>query len=325
MGAPTRNLSLYQPDYQSARWDQPLNVNFQQIDNIIGATSVINVTGLTGGVQLTQGRDLTSGLNSALALRIAITGTPTSDVVILTPANMSKTWIVINGTTGGKNVFFGGTTQSSWQRLTPNTENLIYCDGIYAATVGPSSFQLPSIADLKWSGSNVAQPGWLMCDGTVYSNAAYPALATRIGARYGGTAGSTFAVPNLVGRVIAGMDVNGGVGGMPLTSGLYAGYFYISLDATMNGVHSHGQSATHLHAAWQDQHAHGYYGGNFTYASPGGYGDYSSQPGWKATENAQPGTYTDPRYVTIDYSAGGVGHNNVQPTVMGWAFMYAGV
>src|SRR6478752_1477054 len=297
MGAPTRNTNLYQPDYQSARWDQPLNQNFALIDNLLGATQVINATGLSNGINLTLAHTASGGDNSALVLRVAITGAPSADIVVVTPPNMAKTWLVINATTGGKNVYFGGTTQASWVKLGLNTENLIYCDGAYASIVGPNAFQLPSVADLKWSGSNAAQAGWLLCDGAVYNNTAYVALSTKIGTRYGGTAGSTFAVPNSIGRVGAGMDRGGGMCGMP-GGAIYNGAFYVGIDGSMNGPHGHGQSAPHLHAAWQDAHVHGYSGGDFTYASPGGYGDYSNTPHYKTTDGAQPGTYTDNRYVT---------------------------
>lgn len=59
-----------------------------------------------------------------------------------------------------------------------------------------------------FSGST-APAGWLMCDGTAYSNTAYPDLQVIVGNTYGGTAGSTFAVPDMRGRVPVGKAASG--------------------------------------------------------------------------------------------------------------------
>lgn len=48
--------------------------------------------------------------------------------------------------------------------------------------------------------------GWILADGAVYNNSQYPELSAAFGAIYGGTAGITFAVPNLVGRVPVGLN-----------------------------------------------------------------------------------------------------------------------
>lgn len=46
--------------------------------------------------------------------------------------------------------------------------------------------------------------GFLLCDGTIYPNASYPALAAAIGSTYGGVPGTSFAVPDCRGRACAG-------------------------------------------------------------------------------------------------------------------------
>lgn len=67
------------------------------------------------------------------------------------------------------------------------------------------------IGPLPWAGSDTSVPsGWLLCDGTVYLIATYPGLYAAIGANYGGDNITTFAVPDLRGRVPVGKDDMGG-------------------------------------------------------------------------------------------------------------------
>jgi microcystin-dependent protein len=48
--------------------------------------------------------------------------------------------------------------------------------------------------------------GWLLCDGSIYSASAYPTLSVGLGSTYGGNGTTTFAVPNLKGRIPVGLD-----------------------------------------------------------------------------------------------------------------------
>eukprot|EP01041_Mallomonas_annulata_P022726 gene22726-43083_t len=58
-----------------------------------------------------------------------------------------------------------------------------------------------------------APQNYLFCDGTIYKKSDYPALFQRLGNIYGGDGVTTFAVPNLSGRVAMGQ---GTVPGTPL-------------------------------------------------------------------------------------------------------------
>lgn len=54
---------------------------------------------------------------------------------------------------------------------------------------------------LAWP-TTTAPDKWLMCDGVTYQTADYPALYAVIGTTFGGSVGSTFQVPDLVGRYV---------------------------------------------------------------------------------------------------------------------------
>lgn len=64
---------------------------------------------------------------------------------------------------------------------------------------------------------SAAPTGWLLCDGASYTTAARAALFAAIGYAYGG-AGANFNVPDLRGRVPAGLDNMGGLAASRLTS-----------------------------------------------------------------------------------------------------------
>jgi len=88
-----------------------------------------------------------------------------------------------------------------------------------------------------------APTGWLLCDGTSYTTAAQAALFAAIGYAFGG-AGANFNVPDLRGRVIAGVD--GGAG--RLGSGATGGITGAATLAATGGEQSHAQTATELAA-----------------------------------------------------------------------------
>ena len=69
-------------------------------------------------------------------------------------------------------------------------------------------------------GGSTAPGGFLMCDGSAYSRTLYAALFAVIGTTFGAGDGSTtFNVPDMRGRVAAGVDNMGGTAASRLTSG----------------------------------------------------------------------------------------------------------
>lgn len=133
--------------------------------------------------------------------------------------------------------------------------------------------------------------GWLMCDGTVYAISAYPGLHTVLGNTYGGNGTTTFAVPNLNGRVTvaaAGFAALGAVGGE------------YSHTLAVNEMPSH----THTDAG----HAH--------FIQPTGYEAQGGGTGAAAGAGVQfvtPPNTTSSASANIQATGGGAAHNNLQP------------
>ena len=111
-------------------------------------------------------------------------------------------------------------------------------------------------------GGTVAPTGWLLCDGTSYPSASYPALSSVLGSQYNTSGGQAappageFRVPLLTGRVPVGrstgetefdnMGETGGVKSVTLTeaqSGLVGHSHTVSASGT-----SGAQSQDHVHA-----------------------------------------------------------------------------
>jgi len=81
-----------------------------------------------------------------------------------------------------------------------------YTDTREAAILGNSLVRFPSGVLMPLAGTALPS-GWLLCDGTAVSRTTYAALFAAIGIGFGGGDGSTtFNLPDLRGRVIAGID-----------------------------------------------------------------------------------------------------------------------
>lgn len=75
----------------------------------------------------------------------------------------------------------------------------------------------PFVGEIRMFGGNFAPAGWAFCEGQLMAIAENEALFTLIGTTYGGDGQSTFALPDLRGRVPIHMGngfVEGGTGGV---------------------------------------------------------------------------------------------------------------
>jgi microcystin-dependent protein len=118
---------------------------------------------------------------------------------------------------------------------------------------------VPSGVVMAWAGGSTAPTGWLLCDGSAISRTIYTALFAVCGTVYGAGDGSTtFNLPDLRARTVAGADVGNVTGRMPggVTGGVGAG-----AHGNAGGTQSHtlttAELAAHNHGVNDSGHAHG--------------------------------------------------------------------
>lgn len=181
--------------------------------------------------------------------------------------------------------------------------------------------------------------GWLLCYGQAISRTAYAALFAAIGTTYGNGDGvSTFNIPDLCGRVVAGKDNMGGVSNNRLTS---------PLDGDVLGA-TGGNEGTSLTAANLPPHYHDVFlndpghnhgwgkngdvlSGAFGAGSPTAYtsGGYFDNTEIKTTgitvRDTSGGGGNANRTSTVGSTMTGTAHSNVQPTLIANYIIYTGV
>jgi microcystin-dependent protein len=332
--ANTTNKNLNLPANSSANWDVPLNANFSSLDAILGATQNINITGfLTTYIGLNNSPiSGTSPANASyLCARIGLVGTLSADVVLVLPSGVAGIWDIANYTTGSFAVKFVGANAGNVITIPQNREVLAYCDGTSAIAIGGVSSQYAafSVGDIKQSASPNSSPGWFLCDGSAVSRTSYAALFTAIGTIYGNGDGSTtFNLPDCRGCVIAAPDDQGGRG----AAGLLPGYSFAVkggastaalTDPSQNAAHTHGDTG-HSHGVSQSPHAHSV--GSIDYTTPSS--GVAAGIGWaaaSATSANNANVSINVGNANLGYSGSGAPHNNVQPTIAFYTYIYTGV
>lgn len=100
----------------------------------------------------------------------------------------------------------------------------------------------PIIGEIRIFAGNFAPVGWALCDGSLLPIAAYPVLFDAIGTTYGGDGSTTFALPDLRGRVPVGI-------GNGYTLGQSGGSEYETLLPQQMPAHTHGVTGLSLAAS----------------------------------------------------------------------------
>jgi microcystin-dependent protein len=114
----------------------------------------------------------------------------------------------------------------------------------------------PFIGEIRLFGGNFAPVGWAFCDGSLIPISENSAMFQLIGTTYGGDGQSTFALPDLRGRLP--MHMGTGAGLSPRTIGEQGGVETVTLNTNQIPVHSHaplavsgnGNQATPQNGVW---------------------------------------------------------------------------
>ena len=186
-------------------------------------------------------------------------------------------------------------------------------------------------------GGNTAPSGYLLCYGQAVSRTTYKGLFNIVGTTFGnGDGTTTFNVPDLRGRVVAGQDDMGGVSANRLTAiaggvdGDVMGQVGGSEGATLTQANMPNYNLPvndpgHAHGVYDPGHSHGT-AGNF-WQDAGGGGTYNMTAGGnryaRGLVNVQVygsgtniGIYGNTTGITVGTGGSGTPVNNVQPTII---------
>lgn len=105
----------------------------------------------------------------------------------------------------------------------------------------------PFLGEIRLFGFNFAPRGWALCNGQTLSIAQNTALFSLLGTQYGGNGQTTFALPNLQGRVA--IHQGQGPGLSPRTIGEVAGTETVTLISSQIPPHTHPLLASAAAAA----------------------------------------------------------------------------
>lgn len=181
---------------------------------------------------------------------------------------------------------------------------------------------------LPFAGS-AAPSGFLLCAGQAVSRTTYAALFAVISTVYGAGDGSTtFNLPDLRGRAVAGVDNMGGTAANRLTTaaggvnaaalGAAGGASTHTLTVAQMPSHNHGVTdPSHTHAVNDPGHSHSY----DRVGTANGQGSDVGTANVHASANTShvaTGIWLSASYsgVTIQNNGSGAAHPNVQPTIV---------
>jgi microcystin-dependent protein len=231
---------------------------------------------------------------------------------------------------GGNNI---GVAVNGAKVLDVATTGLTVTGDVDATTVKQAGFALLPLGMVLPYAGLTAPSGYIFCYGQAVSRTTYAALYAIVADTYGAGDGSTtFNLPDLRGRVVAGQDDMGGSSANRLT-GLSGGLNGDTLGAT-GGSESHtlttAQLASHAHSGTtngtSNDHTHG-----FTAILTDVPGAISYGGGVNSGANADSagttsGASADHTHSFTSATAGsGDAHNNVQPTIVLNYIIFAGV
>jgi len=178
---------------------------------------------------------------------------------------------------------------------------------------------IPAGVVVSFAGSTAPAGGaWLLCAGQAVNIASFPALYAAIGTTYGngigGTLGVTFGVPDLRGRVVAGVDnMNGSTAGrITVAGGNFDGTVLGGTGGLQNHVLLKAECPSGLITLTDVGHYH-------QYDQAQSYGCMSNSPCGSNSPTTQTATNTSGvngglSYTLTDHAGGGA-HTVLQPTM----------
>jgi microcystin-dependent protein len=159
-----------------------------------------------------------------------------------------------------------------------------------------------------------APSGWLLCFGQAVSRTQYPVLFAVINTTYGvGDGSTTFAVPDLRGRVVAGVDNMGGTAASRLTSTTITGGGDANGEVGGAQTHTLTEAQMPVHTHIQNSHFHEIHRSNSAATSVGA--DASAVYRTLVNTGAVY-TNTQGQTATNQNAGSGTAHPIVQPTMV---------
>jgi len=234
-------------------WSALVIQNFTVDAGAVGYTSALTYSGANVGAQLQSLATLTANWNRTYTTAgTAPAYTVTSNVALGSYANLClniKLHAASAGVPATINVNGLGAIPLKQYDNTGNTVDPFIGTGMMTTVMyDGANMVITSPLPVVPSGSivafaaNTVPVGWLVCDGSAQSTTTYPSLFAYIGYTFGGS-GTSFNLPNLLGRFIRGFDSGGTVD-----------------PSRAFGSTQAGSMATHVHGfGWENGDNQGYF------------------------------------------------------------------
>jgi microcystin-dependent protein len=248
-----------------------------------------------------------SGVYSLPAGYLAVTGQSATASQHNTPLEDIASEITASVPIAGSKAMTGN-LQMGTNKITGLGDGTVATD---AAAYGQLAVWMPAGVISPYGGT-AAPTGWLLCHGQAVNRTTYATLFAVISTTYGAGDGSTtFNLPDIRGRVVAGQDDMGGVSANRLTNasggldgdtlGATGGSETHTLTISEMPLHGHPFQLSIRTASGTDQ--------NTT-------GGLMMRNADTSTQSAYTGTPSNTAGQQIGGTGGGTAHNNVQPTII---------
>lgn len=126
-----------------------------------------------------------------------------------------------------------------------NSRSIVLCLLLAFVTITiamPAQAQVePFLGEIRFVGFNFAPQGWALCNGQLLSISQNQALFALLGTQYGGDGRTTFALPDLQGRVA--LAAGNGAGLTPRVNGQQGGQETVTLTIPQMPKHTHNLKA----------------------------------------------------------------------------------